>query len=89
MNIGLDPDRFWGLAPKQASAEIKAAVERQRRHHDELAWVAWHTAALHRIDKMPSLREFMGHKPRERDWREIGAELTAWAKSTNDNREQG
>lgn len=87
MEIGLDADRFWGLTPKQAGSEIRAAVALQKLRHDEMAWLAWNMAALQRIEKFPSLKEFLGHKPRKRSWQEISAELSAWAASTtNDNR---
>jgi hypothetical protein len=89
VDAGLDPDRFWLLTPAQAGAEVRAANAGQRRRYAELEWLAWHTAYLHRVERMPSFAEFSKsgrEAPRPRDWRQVSAELTAWATANNNSR---
>lgn len=38
---------------------MKAAADRQKREHRELAWAVWHVAALPAAKKFPSLAEFL------------------------------
>jgi len=50
MGLSFPPDRFWQITPRELSRELKAhAVARQRAQNDN-AWLAWHIAALTRIE---------------------------------------
>lgn len=49
-------------------------VARQNHRRDELAWLAWHTAALTRARKMPKLKDMLSTartRPRERQSAEV------------------
>lgn len=49
MSLSLHPDRFWQLTPRELLREFKAqAISRTRAHNDQ-AWLAWHIAALSRV----------------------------------------
>ena len=39
---------------------MQAAQERERRHHEDMAWLAWHVAVLSRAKRMPSLNAVLG-----------------------------
>lgn len=41
---------------------MQAFADLQEYQHREVAWAAWHTAALGRIKKMPTLEEMVGEK---------------------------
>lgn len=41
---------------------MKALAKRVKTRRDELAWLAWHTAALPMMKKFPRLDELMGNK---------------------------
>lgn len=53
---------FWSLTPRETYQAIEAAAERDQRIHEQLAWTAWHTAALQRTKRMPSWKQFY-HRP--------------------------
>ena len=83
--MGLDPDRFWKLTLPEVFREMRAAVKRSRREHNERMGHAWHVAALYRSQKMPKLKQLLisethGQKPRRQTWQEMQAILGANAK---------
>lgn len=81
MEAGLDPDRFWQVTPRQAENEIGAAAKRRHQHHNELAWLAWHIAALGRTKKMPKLKDMLHEAPgqkRRKTWQEMHDAAKAW-----------
>ena len=41
---------------------LQAHSERLDREHRQGAWIAWHTAALGRVKRMPKLEELIGGK---------------------------
>ena len=44
---------------------IAGAKERLQRRHKELGWLAWHTAALSRVKRMPRLDKLTGRAERQ------------------------
>lgn len=47
------------MTPREVFAAIEAATWRMMQAHAENAWLAWHTAALERSKRMPSLKELV------------------------------
>jgi len=81
--MGLNSERFWNLCPVEVLREIEAAVKKQIRQRNELAWLAWHTAKLHRVNKMPKLKTLMieiaDKKKKKISWQEQFNKVMAWA----------
>lgn len=50
------------MTPWQLVIVMGAEAERLISEHEGRAWAAWHTAALGRCKKMPSLKELSGKK---------------------------
>jgi len=69
-------------------ARLDGATQRLKREHDERAWLAWHTAALYRMKKMPPLKDLLtGAKPKRRKtWQEQLAAVIAFDKRLNGGR---
>jgi hypothetical protein len=51
---------FWDLTPRETYAVIRAAEWRMEQAQRGRAWLAWHTAALSRARRLPSLRRLLG-----------------------------
>jgi hypothetical protein len=86
----LPPDRFWEITLREAEAEMDAANwrfnEAAIKDHNDRAWLAYHVAALQKIDgkkvKFPSLASMMissNKKQVKRTWQESHAEAIAWS----------
>lgn len=63
---------------------MTARIKGLSREQNERAWLAWHIAALGRVEKMPKLAEMMTIKRSARrvpTWQEQAAAMTAWAQS--------
>lgn len=58
--LGLDDAKFWSLTPRELQVHIKAAGVRREREDRARAWLAWHTAAFHRVEHLRPLDELMG-----------------------------
>lgn len=66
---------------------LKGRAEKLQREQRERAWSAWTTAALTRIEKMPTLEKIMGpltDKPKRsvkepRPWEELFSAAQQWA----------
>ncbi len=63
MELGLEPERFWHITPREMAREIKGKVAFFARQHAENAWLAWHVAALSRMKRLPPLSKLTGLKP--------------------------
>jgi hypothetical protein len=57
LKAGISTIDFWQMTPKEVIAAIDAENWRLKIRHEELAWVAWHTAALSRAKTMPRLKD--------------------------------
>ena len=59
---------FWASTPRQTHRLYQAFERRQRREHNDRAWLAHTTAALHRASgRMPPLSKLqLGDAPRRR-----------------------
>ncbi|MGL5934595.1 MAG: hypothetical protein ACRCZI_03115 [Cetobacterium sp.] len=60
----LDPAYFWQVTPREMQAILDGAAGRIRREEELSAWLAWHTAALGRVKKMPRLMDMLPRKPK-------------------------
>jgi len=47
------PLDFYKLTPREAVLAINAKAYNLRRQHEMIVWHSWHTAAFHRVKKMP------------------------------------
>ena len=79
IEAGFDPARFWDISPRETALEIQAATARIKREHKNRAWLAWHIAALGRIEKMPTLEKLMGEPEPQQTDEEMIAIATGWA----------
>ena len=59
LKIGLSVDEFWRMTPRETTLAIEGAVWRYEREHQQVAWLAWHVAALGRAKRLPSLRRLL------------------------------
>jgi hypothetical protein len=66
---------------------LDGVAQRLKREHNDRAWAAWHTAALHRQKKMPPLNTLThAASPRRRrrqSWQEQLAMAEAWTAAIN------
>lgn len=55
-----------------------------RREHNELAWAAWHTAALGRAQRMPKMEKMLSREsaPQAQTSTEIKTAFRAWMART-------
>jgi hypothetical protein len=67
----LSRSAFWSLTPREIKDEFDSAYRRHIQHHNEHAWLAYHTAALHRVKRMPKLQTLLAKQPRRKQtWQE-------------------
>ncbi|MDG3040436.1 hypothetical protein [Roseicyclus marinus] len=57
---GFDPLAFWRLTPRLYQHHMRGAQQRAEREHQGRAWLAWHTAALTRVAKLPKFEAVAG-----------------------------
>lgn len=55
---GFAPGDFWSLTPGLYRAQMEGARDRDERAFHTQKWVAWHIAALGRMEKLPSFEDF-------------------------------
>lgn len=53
--MDLPPDSFWTQTPRRLIAIFRARAKALQLQHDQRAWLAWHTAVLGRVEKIPPL----------------------------------
>lgn len=46
VEVGLNPDHFWQLTPREIYTRIKGALAGIKRQRNDLLWQAWHGAYL-------------------------------------------
>jgi len=54
--LGYDHDAFWDQTPRTLQVTWEAFNDRRAMQHNDRAWLAWHTAGLHRTKKLPQLQ---------------------------------
>lgn len=57
--LGFSPDLFWRITPREMMAHVQGAVRRARRERNEAIALAWNTATLMRVKKMPRLKRLL------------------------------
>lgn len=77
--LGLEPDRFWQLTPREISRETRARIKCLDREQAERAWLAWHIAALPMAKKFPDLKTFMAVKDAPRKKSKSQSPEEQWA----------
>jgi hypothetical protein len=60
--LGLPPDRFWDISPKLAVMEMEAMRARLDREADDRIELAWVTANLMRMAKIPAIETLLRKK---------------------------
>lgn len=82
--IGFDPESFWDQTIRTMAIAINGKLRAARREHNQRAWLAWHTAALQRSKKLPTLRSMLARdKPRAQSWQEQSAMMQTWSIAHN------
>lgn len=79
--FGLSPESFWDQTPATLAAILEGRQRAMRHEQEGRAWLAWHTAALWRIKKLPKLRELMPQPEKRKarqSWEEQLAIVRAW-----------
>lgn len=64
---------------------VEAAAKKFEREHNARVWLAWHTAALQRMKKLPDIKKMMlsnSSRPRQ-SWRQQLQIMTDWAANHN------
>jgi hypothetical protein len=64
--VGLDPDAFWDKTPFEINFILEARWSGEVRRQNQLAWLAWHIAALSRAKRLPKLQTMLVKKPSTR-----------------------
>jgi hypothetical protein len=81
IEAGFSPTDFWTITPKLYLIHMLGARARLERDHNNMAWLAWHTAYLPNMKKPISLQELtVGYKPIKKSWEE---QLSAWKSFAN------
>ncbi len=60
LKVGISIFEFWDLTPREAMQAMSAALWRMELERRGRGWLAWHTAALLRMQHMPSLTKLLG-----------------------------
>jgi hypothetical protein len=72
---------------REVEREMKAANKQQITQYNHAMSIAWHTAYLHRVEKMPQLKSLLidGKKSKKQQptWEQQQAAMLAWASRTN------
>lgn len=58
MAAGFAPAGFGELSLREYHAHMTGARDRLKAEQEARAWSVWHSAALRRMEKLPSFREF-------------------------------
>jgi hypothetical protein len=80
VSAGFQPSRFWEITPREAEREYKGLAKTREREANERLWLAWHTVALDRTDKLPKLETLL-IKSSEPKRRQTGEEMLLAMKS--------
>lgn len=69
------------VTPRVMHLVFQGASERFEREQQGRAWMAWHVAALPRVEKFPTLESLMGikRKAKRQTVSEMEAIFKAWA----------
>jgi hypothetical protein len=90
-----DPARFWSLTLREIAVVLEASAERERRDHNDRAWLAHTTAflsayhprepgkftALAKLQTKP--KPFKRRAPAKRGWEDDFAMLQSWTKGNS------
>lgn len=85
MAAGQPYELFWRMTLREVEIVLNGVGLRLKQEHNERAWLAWHIEGLHRMKRLPKLRELMGDevKPGKRMTPEqLEAVTRAWLEST-------
>lgn len=77
---------FWSLTPREIKAHMDGAMNRLKAEHQGRAWLAWHTAALGRVKKMPKLEKLISEPKKSlgrKSWQDQLAIAMAWNAEVN------
>ena len=55
MKCGITIEQYWEMTPKEVYQVIRAVSWRMAEDQKDLAWLAWHFAALSRAKRLPPL----------------------------------
>lgn len=80
MSAGFDPARFWEITLREAEREFRGLAKVRERETNERLWLAWHTVALDRTDRLPPLDTLL-IKASEPKRRQTGEEMLLAMKS--------
>lgn len=82
MSLDQPEELFWSLTLREVAAIQNGVLARLRREHNELAWHAWHVAALPKAKKMPTLAAMQksgtAQEVRRQSWSEQASILENW-----------
>ena len=77
--LGLDPDNYWSLTPREILLRCRGARRRLRAEHNERMTQAFWTALLPNMKTPPTLKELLVEIDEQpstpQDWRAIKAAL--------------
>lgn len=66
VEMDLDPDGFWSQTPRLFKAIIAGKQKALERDFQGRAWLAWHTAVLGKVAKIPPLSDLTGVRPQSK-----------------------
>ncbi len=71
IELGLSPDQFWNATPRELALHAKARARLAETNLRRQLFLAWHVAALGRVDKLPPLEEFLQSPRKETPEQEL------------------
>ena len=74
MAAGFDAERFWRITLREVEREFRGVAKRGEREADERTWLAWHTVALDRTERLPKLQDLLT-KPEPEKRKKSGEEM--------------
>lgn len=76
--LGLSNNDFWSMTPAELLIKAEGYKRKQKEKYNDLIYLAWHTEAFARTEKLPSLDSLMREKHEQTD-----EEMMAMAKVLN------
>lgn len=88
LSWGVPLDDAWDHTLPEVETIFGGIYRRRIREYNDRAWLAWHTAALPNMKRMPSLRDLLHkEKPlRRQTWEEQLAIARQWNAKVNRKR---
>lgn len=76
--LGLDPDSYWRITPREVALRLAGAMKRAEREHEGRVWQSWHTAVIPMMKRTPKMADLL---PKKKPRPQTGTEMANIARS--------